>query len=70
MELKSIIKNLRSKLTPKIYSEQVLEEDSDSLRRSLLHVEGINDRLHYDIAKNKETQERLQHQIKNLQNEN
>jgi hypothetical protein len=33
----------------------ILEEDSDSLRRSLIHLEGVNDKLNFDLSKLKKS---------------
>lgn len=70
-ELKSIVKGLKARLNAQnSASGPVLEEDSDSLRRSLLHMEGVNDRLNYDLAKSRETEKALQEQVKRLQADN
>ena len=41
----------------------MLEEDSESLRRSLLRLEHINDKLNVDVAKGKNEIQFLQNQI-------
>lgn len=70
-ELKAIVKGLRTKLNLKQNSsEPVLEEDSDSLRRSLLHIEGVNDRLNFDLVRVKQAEKSLHEQVRAVSAEN
>jgi hypothetical protein len=50
--LKGLVRTLKAKMNAKHNSSGlVLEEDTGSLRKSLLHMEGVNDRLNADLAR-------------------
>ena len=48
----------------------VLEEDTESLRKSLLHMEGVNDRLNADLARLRQDYTALINQVKVFAAEN
>lgn len=53
-ELKIMVKNLENKLCLKLKNTAfILEEDSDSLRKAVIHLETVNDKLNFDLSKTK-----------------
>jgi hypothetical protein len=60
-ELKETIKSLENKLMAKDDRavHRMLEEDGDSMRRVVLKLENVNDKLNHDISKLKEEKNEL-----------
>ena len=70
-ELKIMVKNLETKLCLKLKNTAfILEQDSDSLRKAVIHLETVNDKLNFDLSKTKEREKTLRQQVKEQTTEN
>lgn len=50
-----MVKSLETKLCLKLKNTAfILEEDSDSLRKAVIHLETVNDKLNFDLSRTKE----------------